>query len=79
MIASGQTEVMHPEYGLNEKVRYIGLPKKYVAGTVILGDIDEVARDAAVTISGQGETREARSLKAKTLKDTYLGEIILKK
>jgi Fe-S-cluster-containing dehydrogenase component len=109
LIASGQTEAMHPEYGLLEQVRYIGLPKKFVAGTVILGDIDEVAKGATVIISGNGETREtrtngfgdfefegladnqdytvnveadgykAKSVKARTLKDIYLGEIIIQK
>src|SRR5512136_2224779 len=27
LVASGKTEALHPEYGLKEKVRYIGLPK----------------------------------------------------
>ena len=43
LMASGKTEALHPEYGMKEKVRYISLPKKFVAGTVIYGDIDECA------------------------------------
>jgi len=107
-MASGKTEALHPEYGLKEKVRYIGLAKKFIAGTVILGDVDEVAVGATVTLSGSGEksvktngfgdfefegladnadyvvTVEAKGyqpkkMKAKTQKDTYLGEIVLKK
>ena len=38
------TEVMHPEYAMGEKVTYRDLPKKFVAGTVIYGDVDEVAK-----------------------------------
>ncbi len=109
VVASGKAESMHPEYGLNEKVKYIGLPKKFVAGTVIYGDIDECAKDVVVKISGKGSQAEtktngfgdfefeglgdnveytvkieapgykAKSVKARTLKDIYLGEIVLKK
>ena len=107
--ASGKTEILHPEYGMKEKVSYLNLPKKFIAGTVIYGDIDECASGLKVTLSGNGETREARtngfgdfefeglaentaytvkldasgyrakSVKATTQKDTYLGEIVLKK
>ena len=31
---------------MKEKVRYISLPKKFVAGTVIYGDMDECASRA---------------------------------
>ena len=109
LMASGNTEALHPEYGLKEKVRYISLAKKFIAGTVILGDVDEVASGATVTLSGNGKDQTTRtngfgdfefegladnadysvkieakgyqpkSVKAKTLKDTYLGEIVLKK
>lgn len=109
LIASGQTEAIHPEYGMNEQVKYIDLPKKFVAGTVILGDIDEVAKGATVTLTGNGDTKSTKTngfgdfefeglpdntayivkidasgyttknVKAKTLKDVYLGEIVLKK
>ena len=107
--AAGIAKAMHPEYGMNEKVKYIGLPQKFVAGTVIYGDIDECAKDAVVKISGKGsevETKtngfgdfefeglgenveytvkidapgyKSKSVKARTQKDVYLGEIVLKK
>jgi Fe-S-cluster-containing dehydrogenase component len=109
LMKSVETEALHPEYGLKEKVRYIGLPKKFVAGTVVYGDVDEVAVGVKVTISGDGKSQEtktngfgdfefeglgdnvmytvkveatgyrSRSLRAKTMKDIYLGEIVLKK
>jgi len=109
LMKSGTTEVLHPEYGLKEKVRYIGLPKKFVAGTVVYGDVDEVAVDIKITLNGDGKTQitqtngfgdfefeglgdnmdyvvkveapgyQPKSLKARTSKDIYLGEIVLKK
>lgn len=109
LVASGQTEIMHPEYGMKEKVSYINLPKKFIAGTVIYGDIDEVASGITVKLNSKGDSREAKtngfgdfefegladnveytlkveaegykgkSVKAKTQKDAYLGEIVLKK
>lgn len=57
LVASGRTEVMHPEFGLGDKVVYLHLPKKFVAGTVILGDIDEVAVGAMVSLKGADTTR----------------------
>jgi Fe-S-cluster-containing dehydrogenase component len=109
MVDGGKTESLHPEFGLVEKVKYLNLPKKFVAGTVIYGDIDECAVGVQVSLSGVGETRltktddfgdfefegladntdysvkievsgyKAKSLKTRTQKDTYLGEIVLKK
>ncbi len=109
LVASGKTETLHPEYGLREKVSYVGLAKKFVAGTVIYGDIDECANGVTVSLKADGKTQEtktnafgdfefegladnteytvkieaagyrSRSLKARTQKDVYLGEIELKK
>ena len=109
LVASGKTEALHGEYGMKEKVRYLGLPKKFIAGTVIYGDIDECAKGVTVKLVGKGSKAEAqtngfgdfefegladnseytvkveaagykgKSVKAKTQKDIYLGEIVLKK
>ena len=57
LIASGKTEVLHPEYGLQEKVRYIGLPKRFVAGSVVFGDTDECAEGVKVTLTAEGEKK----------------------
>lgn len=61
LMASGKAVPMHPEYGMEEQVKYIGLPKKFVAGTVIYGDIDECAKGLTVTLSGNNESRETRT------------------
>jgi Fe-S-cluster-containing dehydrogenase component len=55
LVAAG-TVPLHPEYGQKPKVTYTKLPQKFVAGTVILGDKDEVAVGADVTLSGDGRT-----------------------
>jgi Fe-S-cluster-containing dehydrogenase component len=109
LVASGTTEIMHPEYGMHEKVSYINLPRKFIAGTVIYGDIDECASGITAKLSADGILKETRTngfgdfefegladntsysikieapgykpktLKIKTQKDTFLGEIILRK
>jgi Fe-S-cluster-containing dehydrogenase component len=109
LVASGNTETLHPEYGMKEKVTYIGLPRKFIAGTVVYGDIDEVAANLDITLNGNGGSQttktngfgdfefeglpdnvtytvkvaasgyKPKSLRAKTMKDVYLGEIILRK
>ncbi|MCL5735391.1 MAG: oxidoreductase [Actinobacteria bacterium] len=56
LVALGATELTHPEYGLREKVMYLNLPRKFVAGTVIYGDIDEVAAGIEVSLSGEAGT-----------------------
>lgn len=57
LLAKENTEVLDSQYGLNEKVSYIGLPKKFVAGTVIFGDKQECASGIEVTINHNGETK----------------------
>jgi len=54
----GAAVSLHPEYGLKEGVRYLNLPKRFVAGSVVLGDSDKCARDVTVTLSGDGVSRE---------------------
>jgi len=53
-VASGKTEILHPEYEMKDKVHYIGLPKRFVAGTVIFGDTDKCAENVTVTLIGDG-------------------------
>ena len=59
LVASGETEALHPEYELGDKVRYIGLPKRFVAGAVVLGGIDKCAEGAQVSLEGDGLKRIA--------------------
>jgi Fe-S-cluster-containing dehydrogenase component len=61
LMAGGKTEVLHPEYGMKEQVRYLNLAKKFIAGTVIFGDTDEVASGITVKLSGNGESKEVKT------------------
>ncbi len=57
LVASGKVEILHPEYNMKEKVSYIGLPKRFIAGTVVFGDKDECAENVSVTLTIQGEKK----------------------
>jgi Fe-S-cluster-containing dehydrogenase component len=49
-----QPEALHPEYGCMERVLYMNVPKKFVAGTVVYSDTDECAKGANVALKGDG-------------------------
>jgi Fe-S-cluster-containing dehydrogenase component len=42
----------HPEYGITTRVHYIGLPKRFIAGTVYDPNSKEVVEGATCTLSG---------------------------
>jgi Fe-S-cluster-containing dehydrogenase component len=60
LVAAG-VEPLRPDYAMGEKVVYRDLPKKFVAGTVIYGDVDEVATGIEVVISGDGVTKAGKT------------------
>ena len=53
LVASGRCEILHPEYNMKEKVSYIGLPKRFIAGAVVFGDKDACAEGVKVTLIGE--------------------------
>ena len=55
--ASGMTEPLRSGYGLDEKVTFIGLPKRFIAGAVVFGDTDACAEGVKVTLEGEGEKK----------------------
>jgi len=55
LCGSSKTEVLHPEYNLNEKVRYIGLPRRFIAGSVVFKDTDGCAEGVTVILKGENE------------------------
>jgi len=61
LVASGKVEVLHPEYGLQDKVCYIGLPKRFIAGAVVFGDKDECAENVTVTLIGEGGKKTVKT------------------
>ncbi len=50
--AFAEAEVLHPEYRLGDKVRFVGLPAEFVAGCVVFGDTDACGVGATVTLQG---------------------------
>ena len=61
LITERKAEVLHPEFGLKPNVYYIGLPKRFVAGTVIFGDTDECAENVDVTLTAKGHRETIRT------------------
>jgi len=49
-------ETLHAEFGLKTRVSYIGLPKKFIAGTVYDPAALEVVIGAKCTLTGEGDT-----------------------
>lgn len=61
LIIEKKAEVMHPEFGLKPNVYYIGLPKRFIAGTVIFGDTDECAENVSVTLTAGRVKKTAKT------------------
>jgi len=58
-LAENQAEAFEPEKGTQPSVKYVGLPKPHLAGSVIFGDKDECAKEVSVTLTGpDGAKRE---------------------
>jgi Fe-S-cluster-containing dehydrogenase component len=57
--AKDKLEVLHPEYGLITNVKYIGIPKRFIAGEVVFRDKkDECAVGVKVTLSSKGKAEK---------------------
>lgn len=64
-IASADTEVFHPEFNTRPLVTYSGIPRRFIAGEVVLkGREDECAQGVKITLEGGGRKME-------TVSDTY--------
>jgi Fe-S-cluster-containing dehydrogenase component len=53
-VASLEPYPLHPEYKLSERVLYLNVPKKFVAGTVVYRKTDQCAGKVSVTLKGDG-------------------------
>jgi Fe-S-cluster-containing dehydrogenase component len=62
-LAAGlETEAFHPEYLTDPSVRYVGIPKRFIAGEVVLQDKpDACAQGVTVTLEGGGINRRTQS------------------
>lgn len=60
--AAADVEVLRPEFNTNPLVKYIGIPKRFIAGEVVLkGKEDECAQGVKITLEGDGQKLEAVS------------------
>ena len=58
LLGSMETEDLQPEYGLKPKVVYVGLPKRFIAGEVLLSNQqDECAEGVKVTLMEGSESK----------------------
>jgi Fe-S-cluster-containing dehydrogenase component len=58
---SEKVEILHPEFELKPRVKYMGIPKRFIAGTVIFKDKDECAENVKVTLTGCGKKQTVRT------------------
>jgi Fe-S-cluster-containing dehydrogenase component len=58
---SERIEILHPEFGLRPRVKYISIPKRFIAGTVIFKHRDECAENVKVTLSSGGKKQTVRT------------------
>ncbi len=61
LIKERKAEALHPEFGLKPNVYYIGLPKRFVAGTVVFGDSDECAENVSIALTAQGSKKTIKT------------------
>ena len=61
-LKSSPAEELHPEFGLGPNVVYSGLPKRFIAGEVLLSDrMHECAQDVVITLVDGGQNRVTRT------------------
>ncbi len=58
---SEKLEALHPEFELKPRVKYIDLPKRFIAGTVLFKDKNECAEHVKVTLTGRGKKETVRT------------------
>jgi Fe-S-cluster-containing dehydrogenase component len=50
-LAGGKAVPLYPAFNLKEKVTYIGLPKRFIAGSLVWGDTRKCAENVTVTVT----------------------------
>jgi Fe-S-cluster-containing dehydrogenase component len=53
IVASGKAEALNPEHKSKPKVYYLGVPKLFIAGSAVYGDVDECAEGVSATLTGE--------------------------
>ena len=60
-VSANATEALHPEYGTNPNVFYVGLPKPFLSGKVVSGKTGEYIGGAQVQLSSSDGTTATTS------------------
>jgi Fe-S-cluster-containing dehydrogenase component len=58
---SESVEFLHPEFELKPRVKYIGVPRRFIAGMVFFKDQDECAENVKVTLTNRGKKKIVRT------------------
>jgi hypothetical protein len=53
IVASRKVETLDPERKTKPRVHYLGVPKLFIAGSVVYRDVDECAEGVPVTLTDQ--------------------------
>jgi len=61
VVASGKTEVLNPEHRVKPRVYYMGVPKTFIAGSIVYGDVDECAEGVTVTLTVKNDGKSAKT------------------
>jgi Fe-S-cluster-containing dehydrogenase component len=57
----GTGQALSPELELKPRVKYLAIPKRFVAGAVLLKDRDECAENAKVTLTGRKKKQTVKT------------------
>lgn len=61
ILSQSSAEKLCPEFNLKEKVFYIGLPKRFISGTVVYKDKDECAENLEIELVDRTGTRTTKT------------------
>jgi tetrathionate reductase subunit B len=62
IVASKKAEALNPELKTKPRVYYVGLPKLFIAGSVVFGDVDECAEGVSVTLTNQSKGKSRKTV-----------------
>jgi Fe-S-cluster-containing dehydrogenase component len=66
IVASKKAEALDPGRKTKPRVYYLGLPKLFIAGSVVFGDVDDCAEGVSVTL-----TKQSGGISAKTSTNNF--------
>jgi len=61
IMASGKTEALNRGRKAKPRVYYLGVPKLFIAGSVVYGDVDECAEGVSVTLTNQSTDKSTKT------------------